>query len=76
MAKITEEGIHFVRRMVAVYGVKSCFDNVDEDNPLEEEGLWFECPICGDPILIYDDWDLEQVIERCPICEEAYDEED
>lgn len=76
MAKVTREGVDFIRKMVDEYGVRSCFDNVDEaDNTLEDEGLWFECPICGEPVLIYDDWELEDIMEMCPVCEERYDEE-
>lgn len=74
---IDRRALDFIKRMVHVYGVVSCFDNVDEEkNTLEDEGLWFECPICGEPILIYDDWELEDIMEICPVCEERYDEED
>lgn len=74
MATVTREGTDFVRKMVRAYGVISCFDNVDEEtNPLEEEGLWFECPHCGEPILIYDDWELEEVEHECPVCEEPFE---
>lgn len=74
---IDRRALDFIRQMVNVYGVISCFDNVDEEtNTLEDEGLWFECPICGEPILIYDDWELEDIMEICPVCEERYDEED
>lgn len=58
----------FVANMVRIYGVYSCFNNIDEDNSIEDEGLWFECPECGEPILIDDDWDFEEVIAACPIC--------
>ena len=70
---MTEQGIKFVQHMVDVYGVRSCFDNLGDGTTLEEEGLWFECPHCGDPILIGDDWTLEEVSEMCPICEEYFD---
>lgn len=69
-----QKACDFVLEMVNTYGVRSCFDNVSEDNPLEEEGLWFECPECGEPILIDDDWTLEEVISHCPICEAEWDD--
>ena len=72
---MSDKAIQFVKEMVDTYGVRSCFDNLDEDWDLEDEGLWFECPNCGEPILISDDWDLEEIIDRCPICEEPYEED-
>lgn len=72
---MSDKAIQFVKEMIDTYGVRSCFDNLDEDWDLEDEGLWFECPNCGEPILIGDDWDLEEVIDRCPICEESYEED-
>lgn len=69
-----QKAIDFVKEMVDTYGIRSCFDNIDEDNSLEDEGLWFECPVCGEPILIGDDWELDEVIEVCPVCEERYDD--
>ena len=71
-----EKAIQFVRKMVEDFGVRSCFDNVNEDNLLEDEGLWFECPLCGEPILIGDDYELDEVTEYCPVCEGDYYEED
>lgn len=62
-----------VNYMVETFGVRSCFDNVDEDNTLEDEGLWFECPYCGEPIL-EEDWSVDEVIELCPVCEEPWEE--
>lgn len=71
---IDRRALDFIKRMVHVYGVVSCFDNVDEEiNPLEDEGLWFECPHCGEPILIGTDYDLEEIVARCPICEGAFE---
>lgn len=71
---IDRKALEFVKHMVRTYGVVSCFDNVDEEmNTLEDEGLWFECPLCGEPILIGDDWELEEVIHQCPVCEGNYD---
>lgn len=69
-----EKAIEFIKYMIDEYGVTSCFDNIDEDNPIEEEGLWFECPICGEPILLFDDWELEEVVDCCPVCEERYED--
>lgn len=69
-----DKAVAFVEHMVDTYGVRSCFDNVDEDNTLEDEGLWFECPECGDPILIFDDYNLDEVIDGCPICECTWDD--
>mgnify|MGYP006981385979 FL=1 len=72
---IDRKALEFVKHMVRTYGVVSCFDNVDEEmNTLEDEGLWFECPFCGEPILIGDDWYLEEVTHQCPICEGNYDD--
>ena len=71
---IDRRALDFIKRMVHVYGVVSCFDNVDEEkNTLEDEGLWFECPHCGEPILIGTDYDLEEIVARCPICEGAFE---
>lgn len=69
-----QKAIDFVKQMVEDFGVNSCFDNIDEENTLEEEGIWFECPVCGEPILIFEDWSLEEVMEHCPICEEEYND--
>lgn len=71
---MTDREINFVTYMIDTYGVASCFNNIDEDNTLEEEGLWFECPICGEPIL-FEDWDLDEMEHECPVCGERYDEE-
>lgn len=71
---IDRRALDFIKRMVHVYGVVSCFDNVDEEkNTLEDEGLWFECPHCGEPIFIGTDYDLEEIVARCPICEGAFE---
>ena len=71
---IDRKALDFIKRMVRVYGVVSCFDNVDEEiNPLEDEGLWFECPHCGEPILVGEDYSLEEIVSKCPICEGAFE---
>ena len=46
------EFFELVHDIVDTYGVYSCLDNEDD---IEENNLWFNCPNCGDPIL-YDDF--------------------
>lgn len=59
----------FIRNLIEDFGVRSCFDNVDEDNTIEQEGYWYECPICGEPVLL-EDWLDKFISDICPICEE------
>lgn len=70
-----ENAIEFVRYMVDTFGVRSCFDNVDEENSLEDEGLWYECPECGEPILYEDYPEAFNYGCMCPVCEFEYEEE-
>ena len=69
---MNQSEVKFVIDMVNDYGVNSCFDNVDDENTLEDEGLWFECPVCGEPIL-FADWSFDEIKRYCPVCEEEYD---
>lgn len=66
--------LELTKRMVKTYGVNSCFDNIDEENTLEDEGIWFECPHCGEPLLM-EDWTMEEIYEDggCPICGEEFE---
>lgn len=59
--------VDFVRYMVDTYGVRSCLENDDDDS------IWFECPECGEPILIGLDYSLEECKNQCPICEEPWE---
>lgn len=72
-----ERAIEFVKYMVDTFGVRSCFDNIDEENSLEDEGVWYECPECGEPIL-YEDYpeafEFRHYNCKCPICEFDYEE--
>lgn len=63
-----EKTIKFTDEMIEEYGVRSYKDNLADDWTIEDEGLWFECPKCGEPIL-FGDWELDEVSEHCPICE-------
>lgn len=67
-----EKAIAFVKHIVDIFGVCSCFDIIDENNTLEEEGLWFDCPECGEALLIGDDWNLDEVLYACPVCRMAW----
>lgn len=70
---ITRAALDFVKFMVRKYGVVSCFNNVDEDeNTLEGEGLWFECPYCNEVIAIGTKYTLKDVALACPICGEEF----
>ena len=60
--------IEFVRYMVDVYGVHSCLEDDDEYND-----IWFECPECGEPILIGSDYSFEECKNQCPICGEPWE---
>lgn len=54
-----------LNEIVKECGVVSYLDNED-DTP------WFECPICGEPILI-EDWSYDEIKDNvCPICEEVW----
>ena len=64
----------FIMGFVDVYGVPSCFDEASTYNPVEEEGYWFVCPNCGEPIYIEDYETVDEIREQCPVCEEFYDE--
>lgn len=70
-----EKAIEFVRYMVDTFGVRSCFDNIDEENTLEDEGLWYESPCCQELILFEDYPEAFEVGCVCPICESKYEEE-
>lgn len=65
----------YVKTMVNEFGVRSYLDNIDEDMTQEEidDDLWFECPICGEPIL-YDDYADSELLfdDICPICEQNF----
>lgn len=59
-------------KMISDFGVATSFNNVTDDNPIEKEGYWYECPICGEPILL-EDWGTKTFIgNNCPICEENF----
>lgn len=68
----TQKEINFVKNMIDIYDIRSCFDNITNDWTVEDEGLWFECPNCGEPILVGEDWNLEEIVDCCPVCEETY----
>lgn len=69
---MNQKAIEFVNWMIDTFGVHSCYDNINEDNTLEEEGLWFECPNCGD-VVSFEDWTFEEIENFCPICEEWWE---
>lgn len=55
-----EKIIKFTDEMIEEYDVRSYKDNLADDWTIEDEGLWFECPECGEPIL-FEDWGLDEV---------------
>ena len=61
------EFFELVHDIVDTYGVYSCLDNEDD---IEENNLWFNCPNCGDQIL-YDDFKNDKDLHAgfCPICQ-------
>lgn len=63
-----EKIIKFIDEMIEEYGVRSYKDNLADDWTIEDEGLWFECPECGEPIL-FEDWGLDEVSGHCLNCE-------
>ena len=64
---INRASVDFIKQMVRLHNVVSCFDNVDEEmNTLEDEGLWFECPFCHE--VVYQ----EVTIEVCPFCKKNF----
>lgn len=64
-----EKIIKFADEMIEEYGVHCSYkDNLADDWAIEDEGLWFKCSECGEPIL-FEDWELDEVSGYCPICE-------
>lgn len=74
-----DQFIEMVQYMIDTYGVRSYLDNLgDEDeDEMDEDDLWFECPECGDPVLWADWMDSEEFASGyCPICGERLVMED
>ena len=64
------EFFELVHDIVDTYGVYSFLDNEDD---IEENNLWFNCPNCEDPIS-YDDFKDSKELHAgfCPICESRF----
>lgn len=56
-----------VKTMVEEFGVSSYLDNEDDGS------IWFTCPCCDEPILLLEDYSVEEAARRCPVCEEEYE---
>lgn len=63
--------VALMQQMVKIYGVTSAMDNLDSEHTLDDEGIWFTCPECGEPIL-EEDWMFDEVCVMCPVCEAEY----
>lgn len=63
---INRASVEFIKQIVKLYRVVSCFDSVDEEmNTLEDEGLWVECPFCHEVI------HQEVIVKVCPFCKQT-----
>lgn len=74
-----QKAIDFVRYMVDTYGVKSFFDNLNDEytleNAIDENDIWVECVECGEPILLEDYPEFFEIGAACPICGYDYEED-